>query len=419
MIDHLVKIGGEDVSNDVVSIKVKHSNDVDSDPGKIEVVLANRRQKYTNKWPPQVVPIEVTVYNWVYRSQDSNPKRKAQAEYLVATGKMTDNEAGPAEAIVTGECDLGHLADALPDDIDKYMTTPKDLLEYVLKTHKPPISFDWDSALDDRNIFKERETYGSDWTYQDFLEDLCHVQLGAIYYFNESNRLQIKDPYTDVGVYNLDPYVLVPDQTTSIMGFRNSVVVIGDQTRNKSPDGIPVHGSKPIISQPPHGHDMDSIMEIGWLQAPVFRDHNIKTIDEANKKADELLAFYKKYENALTTVEVIGIVPPLQSIVEYSPFIPVGDDDRNEMTADLEKTREAMQAQEDKMAKEQGRKARKIAISSKVRGIMVEKDFEYSINGMKCKCTISPGLVDGVPLTDDDLGGSTMNFTEIIEESEG
>lgn len=83
---------------------------------------------------------------------------------------------------------------------------------------------------------------------------------------------------------------------------------------------------------------MDSVVEeIGWLQAPVFRDHNIKTIDEANKKADELLAFYKKYENALTTVEVIGIVPPLQWIVEYSPFIPVGDDDRNEMTADLEK----------------------------------------------------------------------------------
>lgn len=70
MIDHLVKIGGEDVSNDVVSIKVKHSNDVDSDPGKIEIVLANRKQKYTNRWPPQIVPIEVTVYNWVYRSED-------------------------------------------------------------------------------------------------------------------------------------------------------------------------------------------------------------------------------------------------------------------------------------------------------------------------------------------------------------
>lgn len=85
------------------------------------------------------------------------------------------------------------------------------------------------------------------------------------------------------------------------------------------------------------------------------------------------------------------------------------------MMADLEKTREAMQAQEDRMAKEQGRKARKIAISSKVRGIMVEKDFEYSIDGMRCKCTLSPGLVDGIPLANDDIGGSTMNFTQIIE----
>jgi hypothetical protein len=330
---------------------------------------------------------------------------------------MTDNEAGPSEAIVTGECDLGHLADALPDDIDKYMTTPKDLLEYVLKTHKPPISFDWDSALDDRNIFKERETYGSDWTYQDFLEDLCHVQLGAIYYFDEANNLQIKDPYTDVGVYNLDPYVLVPDQTTSIMGFRNSVVVIGDQTRNKSPDGIPVHGSKPIISQFPHGHDLDSIEEIGWLQAPVFRDHNIKTTDEANKKADELLAFYKKYENALTTIEVVGIVPPLQSIVEFTPFLPISDADLEEMNVDLTKTLEEMQAEEDRNAIEQKRPSRKLALSSKVRGIMVEKDFEYSIDGMRCKCTLSPGLVDGIPLTNDDIGGGVLNFTEVIEES--
>lgn len=76
MIDHKVLIGGADVSNDVVSIKVKHSNDVDSDPGKIEIVLANRKQKYTNRWPPQIVPIEVTVYNWVYRSEDGNPREK-------------------------------------------------------------------------------------------------------------------------------------------------------------------------------------------------------------------------------------------------------------------------------------------------------------------------------------------------------
>lgn len=39
MIDHKVLINNEDVSDDVISIRVKQSNDVDSDPGKIEIVL--------------------------------------------------------------------------------------------------------------------------------------------------------------------------------------------------------------------------------------------------------------------------------------------------------------------------------------------------------------------------------------------
>lgn len=416
MIDHNVLINNEDVSDDVISIRVKQSNDVDSDPGKIEIVLANRRQKYTNKWPPQKTPIVAIVYNWVYRENDQKPPSDPEpAEYLVATGTMTDNSSGPSEAIVIGECDLGHLADALPNDEDLPNLKPKEILEYILSRHEPPIEFDWDPALDDRNVLKERETYGSDWTFQGLLEDLCHVQLGAIYYFSEANRLQIKDPYTSVGVYDLDPYVLFPDQTTSIMGFRNSVAVIGDQTRSKDPKGISVHGSEPITSQYPHGHDLDSIAEVGWLQAPVYRDSNIKTVDEANKKADDLLSFYKKYENALTTVEVVGIVPPLQSIVEYSPFVPILQDDIDRTKADLTRTLEAMQTEENRLAVEQDRRSRKLALSSKVRGIVVEKDVTYSIDGLKCRLTISPGLVDGVPVTDEDISGSVLNFTEVLD----
>jgi len=419
VIDHKVLINNEDVSDDVISIKARQSNDVESDPGKIEITLVNRRQKYTNKWPPQKTPIVATCFNWVYRDNDQKPPSDPEpAEYLVATGTMTDNSSGPSETIVIGECDLGHLADALPDDIDLHNKKPKEILEYVLGTHNPPIEFDWDPALDDRNVFKERETYGSDWTFQDFLEDLCHVQIGAIYYFSEANRLQIKDPYTSVGVYDLDPYVLFPDQTTSIMGFRNSVVVIGDQTKVKDLWGISVHGAEPVISQYPHGHDLDSIAKVGWLIAPAYRDVNIKNVDEANEKADQLLSFYKKYENALTVVEVVGIVPPLQSIVEYSPFVPILQDDIDRTKADLTRTLEAMQAEENRLAVEQDRRSRKLALSSKVRGIVVEKDVTYDINGLMCKLTISPGLVDGVPITDDDVYGygTALNWTEESEE---
>jgi len=274
MIDHKVTIGGENVSDDVVSIKVNQSNDVDSDPGKFTITLANRHQKYTTKWPPQVSEIEIILYNWVYRAGDENPSGRSRAEYLVATGKMTDNEAGPEQAIVTGECDLGHLADALDFESDIYFQTPKDVLNYFLGLHKPdPIEFDWDQALDDRNVFKERENYNSEWTYQSFLADICTKQLGAIFYFSEENKLQIKDPYSDVGVYDLDPYVLYPGQTTSMMGYRNGVVVIGDESKDKSHTAIGVHGSKPIISDREHGFDWESIEKSdgSWLPSLEIR----------------------------------------------------------------------------------------------------------------------------------------------------
>lgn len=418
MIDHKVTIGGENVSEDVVAIKVGQSNDVDSDPGKFTITLANRHQKYTTKWPPQVSEIEIILYNWVYRAGDENPSGRSRAEYLVATGKMTDNEAGPEQAIVTGECDLGHLADALDFESDIYFQTPKDVLAYFLGQHKPePIEFDWDPALDDRNVFKERENYNSEWTYQSFLADICTKQLGAIFYFSEENRLQIKDPYTDVGTYDLDPYVLYPGQTTSMMGYRNAVVVIGDESKDKSHTAIGVHGSKPIISDREHGFDWESIEKIGWLMAPVFRDPNIKTIDEANAKADELLRFYAKYKNALTEVEVVGIVPPIQATVEYSPFIPISAKEQGEFVEALKDILAGLQAKENEIAALQERTSRNLTISSKVRGIVVEKEVSYSIDGLKCKCVISPGLVDGEPITDVEGVGSLLNWTEVIEEN--
>lgn len=419
MIDHLVRIGGEDVSDAVVSIKVNQSNDVDSDPGKFTITLANRHQKYTTKWPPQVSEIQIILYNWVYRPGDENPSGRSKAEYMVATGKMTDNEAGPERAIVTGECDLGHLADALDFESDIYFETPKDVLSYFLGLHKPePIKFDWDPALDDRNVFKrERENYNSEWTYQSFLADICTKQLGAIFYFTEENKLQIKDPYSSVGVYDLDPYVLYPGQTTSIMGYRNAVVVIGDESKDESETAVGVHGSKPIISDRDHGFDWESIEKIGWLMAPVFRDPNIKTIEAANAKADELLRFYAKYKNALTEVEVVGIVPPIQSTVEYTPFIPISAKEQGEFAEALKGILGDLQAKEAEIAALQERTARNLTLSSKVRGIVVEKEVSYSIDGFKCKCVISPGLVNGKPITDVEGVGSLLNWTEVIEQN--
>ena len=115
MIDHKVTIGNDDVSQEVIKINTQQSLDTDSDPGKITIVLANPHQKYTNKWPPQKTPIKIILYNWVYYSdaERATASGGAKAEYLVATGHLTDLKATAEEVTIMGECDLGHLADAL------------------------------------------------------------------------------------------------------------------------------------------------------------------------------------------------------------------------------------------------------------------------------------------------------------------
>ncbi len=401
IIDHKVIVGGLDVSNEVIEISVQQSIETDSDPGKISIKLANRAQKYTNRFPPQLTPIEITLYNYTYKNE---PK-----EFLVATGHMTDLKANHDEAIVTGECDLGHLADALPKDYDKFNVTPKEALEEILSWHTDQvITLDWDPALD--NTPKERITYNSDNTYQDVCEDIRQL-IGAVYYFSEANILCFRSPWTTKGFYDLDPYVTNPDQTASIMGFRNWVVVVGDQSLVEPKDGLGAEtpGVEPIISEYPHGVDLDSVGEVGPLLAPTEYAYNLKTQDEVNARADQLVQFSKMYKNAETTVEVTGMVPPLQSIVSYSPFIPISDAELQKSNDVLATRLKEMQDLENKLAAEQDRTPVKLTLSRRIQGVVVAKDVKYSISSLDVTLTISPGLLDGNPITADDISGSTWN----------
>lgn len=408
MIDHSIIIGAGNVDEDFLKVNVQQSMDTDSDPGKLSITLANPHQKYTNKWPPQKTPIVITLYNWVYRSEEERQRAggRAEAEYLVATGSLTDLKATSDEVVVIGECGMGHLADALPTEYDVVNVTPKEVLEEVLSWHKDKkIILDWDPNL--KNEFKERKTFDSYQTYQDVIEDIRDT-VGAVAYFSTEDILVFRDPFNPIDTYDLDPYVTNPEQTASIMGFRNVVVIIGDQSLADEGDeeGIESPGSDPVIGI---AKDLDSIGEVGFLIAPAIRCYDIKTQEQADQKAADLLRFYKMYRNAQTVVEVEGILPPVQSIVSYTPFIPISDTEIAKMNTSLAARLTELQAIEDGLAIEQDRLVKKLIISSKVRGIVVSRDVEYSIDGMHAKLTISPGLLDGEPITDDDISGSVWN----------
>lgn len=435
MIDHLVLIDGEDVSADVISVKIQDQIETDSDPGKCTIVLANRGQKYTARFTPQETPLEVTFYNFVYDTKDERytaSKHGEPEEYLAFTGHVKDVSANHSEATVVGECDLGHLSDAIGQDYDstnKYLTPfVRDILEDVLALHKDlKIKLHYNA----RNIpIKGGKKYNSDTTFQWVLEDLRN-DVGAVYYFSESGVLEFRDPTVLTAEYGLDPYVLNPDATESIMGFRNSVTVIGSASQTEWEDcGITSPESNHIsytarddkagrdgranakaeqLATLASTGDADAIEELGLsqmftqdqldkaietyvqlnggagsietlgvLEAPADRAPYCKTEAECKTRAELLLNFYKLFKNALTKPKVVGIVPPLHSKVSYSVFIPISDQSTSAGT---------------------------------VTGIVVGRNIEYSIDGLFCDLTVSPGALDmDKYIEDEDIEDFTLNF---------
>lgn len=411
MLDHKVIIGGEDVSDDVIKIDVQQSMDTDSDPGKFVITLANPAQKYTMHWLPQTTEIVITIYNWVYNSENERALAGGhpEAEYLVATGSLTELKANADEVIVSGECDMGHMADAIGEDYNsKVPTRPRTVLEDIIARHDKKIVLDWDDSLKNDQI--ERKSYSSSETYQDVIEDIRDA-VGAVAYFSEEGILNFRDPFNPKDTYDLDGYVTNPDKTASIMGYRNVVVVIGDQSLAEyGDDGIEIPGTNPIIGT---AMDLDSIAKVGMLVAPAIMRIDVKTDEQADELAEEVLKFYKMYRNAQTVVEVEGILPPIQSIVEYTPFVPISNE-QLELANKITRRRLAdLQELENELAIQQDRSPITLGISSKVRGVVVRREIEYSIDGMPAKLTISPGLMGGVPITDEDVEDDVYNPDEL------
>ena len=398
MIDHLVHIGGMDVSDEVIKINAQQSIENDSDPAKITITLANRHQKYSMAFPPQETAFDITIYNYTYKGEPH--------EFLIATGHVTDVSANHEEAVVKGECDLGHLADALPKDYDLFKNmTLKEILETVLKDHPgEPIKVYWMA----RNPVRDPITYNSDWTFQDVLEDL-RLQAGAVYYFSEKNVLQFRDPADWKDSFDLDPYVTNPDQTASIMRFCNVVHVVGNQALvDTGREGKEIPGSLPLIGE---ARDEESIADVGELVAPLYPGYNLHTQKEVDDKAAELLRFYKMHKNALTKVQVAGMAPFLHSKVSWTPFEPISE-------TELAKAQEAYNRRygsrnvviSDTYAGE-GEVPVQRTLTDKLYGIVIEKEVEYSIDGFDTTLTISPGILDmETAIGDEDIGPYTINF---------
>lgn len=428
MIDHYVSIGGEDVSADCYGIRITQTMTTDNDPGKATINLVNRRQKYTAHWTPQATEYYIIFYNYTYKNEPT--------EFFGIKGHITDVQCTAAEAIVTGECDMGHLADALGKEhsYDCEHEPPEGLtvegvLKYILSTHTPaPIVVNYTAP--ERIIIEE--TFDAKTTYQEVVEKLAN-DVGAVFYFNDYNTLEFRDPRDITNYYNLDGYVINPEQTDSIMGFCNKVVVSGNASAaNDNGPGAECPSGESFTAWAEDsqayrdakaardfedlwldavarydyalealGIDYDevtgvdigpdkqqyqdayikvhggpgSIETVGVLMAPKYESHNLNSLAECQKKADELLQFYMMHKNALTKPIVAGMAPPLQSRVGYTPFVPIYGGEGS---------------------------------FGQVMGTVIEREIEYDADqGLLCTLTISPGLV----------ASDAADITEYVEEN--
>ena len=377
---------------EVIKIQVKQSVETDSDPGKATITLANRKQKYSMAFPPQVTPVEITLYNYTYKNE---PK-----EFPVFAGYLVGNKANHKEAIISAEDSLGHLADALQKSPYNFLgpNNVKDILKTVLADHEDKvIELNWKAA----NPKVTNVTYEPDMSYQDVLEDL-RIKTGAVYYLDEFGVLQFRDPSIHEGYYNLDPYVTNPDETSSITRFANDVVVVGNAVLDPK-EAHDTHASQPLIGRPTDPDLLDAAQAsqeaVGILVAPVDWAFDLHTQEQVDARANLLLRFYMLHQNAETQVEVAGMAPPLMAVVGYSPFIDPHD------TVDHDAELAAAQAAAN------GKYGKDAPIlTNQIMGVVIEKEVDYSIDGFKCKLTISPGMQDMQPITDDMIDGLTEYF---------
>lgn len=361
LIDHVVTIGGDsEISNSVVSIQVDDQIDTSSDPGKIKIVLANRASimSQVSSWKPQTTPLEIVIKNWV---GDTYPPKEEES-YTVTYGHLVGISRcnpSPSEITVLAECDLGHLADALGEEYKSgtLKSWTHEELPKILKLHK---DLDLTLRYQARTVeYAKEKNYNSETTFQEVLEDLAY-DVGAVYYFDEAGVLQFRDPKairSDAAI-KLDPYVLNPNDTDSIVGLRNRVTVIADQTFSEDEMGRESPGSEPIQYT---AEDQDSIDEFGVLEAPTDRAIWIGKMEEAKERAELLLNFYKMFKDATTSPVVVGIVPPLHSLVSYDVFLPIDGTTPTKVT---------------------------------VEGIVIARSISYDISGLRTELTVSPGATE-------------------------
>lgn len=352
MISHIVHVDsagltgsayGADVSRDCTEFTVDGSVNTESEPTKVKIILANIGRKYDDIFTPQKDHFWIEAIN----VRNLGPTRSIPGEIIglaldqmrayadrygvgyvrsnifrgysieftkIAKGLISDVACDDEYCEINGTCLIGDLADALPSHWSSNDLGPdiKSILTRVLSWHDPPVSVDFQAS----NPKLEQKQFDADATFQSVI-DYCAQQVqGAVVFVDEVGILHFWDASMSRQDIDLDYNVTEQNKTQSLMNYNNVVTVFGDESY--IPVGQPGSENSSMEQIQGEAKDPVSIAKYGELIGEAIYLPNIRSKEEAEKRAYEILNFLQLYLDGLTSPVVVGVAPPLMSSVAYT-----------------------------------------------------------------------------------------------------
>jgi hypothetical protein len=154
---------------------------------------------------------------------------------------------------------------------------------------------------------------------------------------------------------DLTPYVSNPCEAKSIMGYVNTLTLIGYlSVDNELEQNTPKNDqlSATAINEPSE-YSPGAILTIS---ATIVNMYNIHNYDDLLTAAEAVMEHYKTKMDAEQEVKIEGLAPALQSLVQYNSFVPIDSPDEPEL----------------------------------IFGMVLERKIDYSIDGFQCTIKIHP-----------------------------
>ncbi len=299
------------VSRFVESIRVDEHL-VWNEADRIEITLININNQFTGLFKTSDL-MDGTLITTI-KTCDGETVRRMKAFH----GQVQKITYNPKTVTIVGSCGMGTLTDYIARDYDAKKRKISDVVTDLLDMHDSQpdnvpyntrvIDIVSDDAFDHQwPIFKASQV-----SYMTALSFLAE-RVGAIWYVDEERGFYFVDPKNLKGTYDLDPYMMNPEDAGNVIGHINILRVVGSGVYPPSSEYSYIETHKRYFAE---ARNEMSIAEHGELAGPTLVCPNLSGQEEVSARAENLKEYYRVAEN-IAKPKITGFLPPLMSFVTY------------------------------------------------------------------------------------------------------